>query len=124
MGEGAFLEHEVAFAAVGGEEAIADEAFADAGDDAELAEPLHDREGGGENVGRGRDGSHHLDEPHDVGGGEEVQADEAVRVGDGAGQDVGVQIAGVGGQDGVGAGDGGQVGEEPGLDVEVVTKKV
>ena len=82
-----------------GEHPVADEAVADAGDDADLLDLLSHRHAGGEHVLRGLVAAHDLEQPHHVGGAEEMQANHVLRALGEAGDRVQVQRRGVGRQD-------------------------
>jgi len=98
LGERALLDEEVGLLAIGREDAVADEAVADAGDDGDLAEAAGDRHGGGEHVGRGHCAANHLEQLHHVGGTEEMEPDHGFRPARRAGDVVDVEIARIGGE--------------------------
>ena len=75
----AFLDQELRLVHVGEHHAVADEARAVAHDDADLAEPLRERQRGGETSGDGGVAAHDLEQPHHVRRAEEVQPDDALR---------------------------------------------
>ena len=77
-------------------------------------------EAGGERLGRGLRGGDDLEELHHVGRAEEVEADEAGRVGQALGDGAGVEVGGVGGEDGVGAAGAAEGVEDGALDGEVL----
>ncbi len=76
---GALHHAALGLAAVGVHHAVADEAVADLGDDADLLDRLGDVERRHQHVGRGALRLHDLQQLHDVGRAEEVQADHVLR---------------------------------------------
>ena len=72
-------EQVVAAWRVARDHAVADEAVADAGDHGDLLDALGKRHGADQHVVRGRRAAHDLQQPHDVGRAEEVQADDVLR---------------------------------------------
>ena len=74
----AFLDQELRLVHVGEHHAVADEARAVADHHADLAEPLGQRQRRGHGLGRGGSPADDLDQPHDVGRAEEVQADDGL----------------------------------------------
>ena len=102
---GAFERHGLHLAAVGGEHAVAHEAVAHAGLHADLADLLGDRHGGRHHVVGGLLGTHDLEQPHDVGGREEMQAHHVLRPLRHGGDLVDVERGGVAGDDGARLGD-------------------
>ena len=94
-----FLQQEVRLPAVGVEHPVADEAVADADQHAHLAERLRQPHDGGDGPGRGAGAAHVLHQLHDVGGAEEVGADDLLRPRRGGGDGVDVEGRRVGGQD-------------------------
>ena len=133
-GEGAHLEAEAGECAVdvrragaveqeafggfgaAGEHAVADEAEAIADGDGDLAEALADCGGGGDDFGAGLGAADDFEQAHDVGGAEEVHAEDVAGAGGGGGDLVDVEIAGVGGEDGAGFGEGVELAEDVLLD--------
>ena len=116
----AVLQQELRLAPVGGEDAVADEAFGDAAHDRQLAQPLRDREAGRQHVRRGAGAAHDLEQAHHVGRREEMQPEHALRPRRRRGDRVGIEIAGVGREDRVRAHDAVQPDEQLGLDREIV----
>ena len=85
--------------AVALEDAVADEAVADAGLDRDLAQLRGEGETSGERLGAGFRGRDDLKQLHHVGWAEEVQADEASGVRQSLSDGAGVEIGGIGGED-------------------------
>ena len=110
--------------AVALQDAVADEAVADAGLDRDLAQLRGEGEAGGEGLGRGLRGGDDLEELHHVGRAEEVQADEAAAVRQPLGDGAGVEIGGVGREDRVGAAGGAERGEDGALDGEILEDRL
>ena len=75
-GRRALEHHRLHLLEIGLDHAVADEAEADAGDDADLADALGDRHRCRERVLGGRLAAHDFEQPHDVGGREEMHADD------------------------------------------------
>src|SRR5689334_10409862 len=79
LGQAAFLEEEIALRAIPMQHAIANEAVTDARYNRELADLLRELHGRGEYVFGSGLAAHDLEQPHDVGGAEEVQPDHISR---------------------------------------------
>jgi hypothetical protein len=82
------------------EHAVADESVAHPRDHGHLAEHLAEAERGGQHVGGGGAAPHHLQQPHHVGGAEEVEADHIRRPAGEGGDRVDIQGGGVGREEG------------------------
>jgi hypothetical protein len=124
LGERAVLEHVVGLPPVAGHDAVADEPVADAGGDGDFLQALAEREASGQHVRGGVAGDDQLEQFHHMGGGEEVQADDARGVLRVDGDLVDVEVGGVGGEDGIGPGDGVKFGEDGLLDVHVLEHRL
>jgi signal transduction histidine kinase/CheY-like chemotaxis protein len=86
------------------EHAVAHEAVADPDQHRHFADAAAHGHGGGDGRLGGPGAPHDLEQPHDVGGAEEVHADDALRPPGDRGDLVDVEGRGVGGEDGVGPG--------------------
>ena len=102
------------------QDAVADESVADAGLDRDLAEFRGQGEAGGQRLGCGFGCRDDLKQLHHVGRTEEVEADEARGVGQALGDGAGVEVGGVGGEDGVGAAGAAKGVEDGALDGEIL----
>ena len=103
---------------IGHEDAVDEKTGRIADDDRKLANGADEGDGGGEGFAGGHVGANHLDELHAVDGIEKVETDEALGIGDDSRQLVDRKGGGIRGEDGVGAGAGGKVGEDFQFDIE------
>ena len=108
----AFFDKELRLAHVGNHHAIADKSPAVADNNADLSQLLRERQRRSDNLFAGLRAAHNLDEPHDVRGAEEVQADDALRSRRCRGDLVDIERRGVGGKDAVRPGNAIEFGED------------
>ena len=108
----AFFQQELGLALVGAEHAVADEAAAVADEHADLAQRAGQGQRSGDHGRAGRFAADDFEQPHDVGGAEEVVADDLLRAGRDGGDLVDVERRRVGGQNGIGPRDAVELGED------------
>src|SRR5579859_7275331 len=116
-GHGAFHDQLLGLTLSLGEHPVANEAWAHAGQDRDLADLLGELHRGGDDVLGGLLAAHDLQQLHDIGRREEVQADHVPRPAGHRSDLVDVEVAGVRRQDGAGLGHLVQAGEDVLLDV-------
>ena len=120
LGGRALLDQELRFVHVRKHHPVADEAAAVPDDDRDLADTLAERQRRGQHVGRRLRAANDFEQPHDVRGAEEVQADDVLRPPGDAGERVDVERGRVAGEDRAGLGDGIELAKDVRLQLEAL----
>jgi hypothetical protein len=106
------------------QDAVADKTIADAGANRDFPKQAGERKTGRQNLRRRRLRRHDLQKLHDVGGAEEVQAEEAFGMADPVADRVRIEIGGVGGQHRIRPADRRQFFEDGALDGEILEHRL